>query len=69
MRHKLEMVTASHSVRSTTKPEKPSLSQVSENVPKKLEDNRRLLLEQQLGTFAVTFYFEVVKGKSVIVEW
>ena len=50
MRHKLEMVTSTHSVRSTAKPEKPSLSQVSNmNVPRKLEDNRRLLLEQQLG--------------------
>lgn len=50
MRHKLEMVTANHSVRSTTKSEKPSLSQVPNMTgPKKLEDNRRLLLEQQLG--------------------
>ena len=49
MRHKLEMVTANHSVRSTSKPEKPSLSQVPLERPKKLEDNRRLLLEQQLG--------------------
>lgn len=50
MRHKLEMVTANHSVRSTSKPEKPSLSQVPMGpMPKKLEDNRRLLLEQQLG--------------------
>ncbi|KAL0278610.1 UNVERIFIED_CONTAM: hypothetical protein PYX00_000382 [Menopon gallinae] len=50
MRHKLEMVTANHSVRSTTKSEKPSLSQVPNMTgPKKLEDNRRLLLEQQLA--------------------
>ncbi|KAK6643275.1 hypothetical protein RUM43_004780 [Polyplax serrata] len=50
MRHKLEMVTANHSVRSTAKPEKPSLSQVPNMAaPRKLEDNRRLLLEQQLA--------------------
>ncbi|KAF4520562.1 hypothetical protein B566_EDAN011115, partial [Ephemera danica] len=52
MRQKLEMVTANHSMRSTTKPEKPSMLSMSENpqrVVKKLEDNRKLLLEQQLG--------------------
>jgi len=49
MRNKLEMVTSTHSVRSTNKPEKPSLSNVSGPQPKKLGDDRRLLLEQQLS--------------------
>lgn len=52
MRQKLEMVTSNHSMRSTTKPEKPSLLPMKEQKSvKKLEDNRKLLLEQQLGTF------------------
>ncbi|CAB3362581.1 Hypothetical predicted protein [Cloeon dipterum] len=50
MRQKLEMVTANHSMRSTTKPEKPSLLPMKEQrAVKKLEDNRKLLLEQQLA--------------------
>ncbi|XP_046399408.1 unconventional myosin-XV isoform X2 [Ischnura elegans] len=55
MRQKLEMVTSNHSLRSTTKSEKPTLQVLkmkdeSVNRPvKKLEDNRRLMLEQQLA--------------------
>lgn len=50
MRQKLEMVTSNHSMRSTTKPEKASLLPMKENKSvKKLEDNRKMLLEQQLG--------------------
>jgi len=52
MRQKLEMVTSNHSMRSTTKPEKPSLLPMKEQkAVKKLEDNRKLLLEQQLGQY------------------
>ena len=56
MRSKLELVTANHSLRSTTKTEKPALSLLNNMQPNgqqrtvsKLEDNRKLLLEQQLG--------------------
>lgn len=52
MRYKLEMVTSTHSVRSTNKPEKPALPNMNPP-PKKIEDNRRLLLEQQLGSLIV----------------
>ncbi|GLH06473.1 Unconventional myosin IC [Gryllus bimaculatus] len=51
MRTKLEMVTANHSLRATNKPEKPGVipSKRDDKPVKKLEDNRRLLLEQQLA--------------------
>ncbi|XP_059488254.1 unconventional myosin-XV isoform X5 [Neocloeon triangulifer] len=51
MRQKLELVTANHSsMRSTTKSEKPSLLPMKEHkAVKKLEDNRKLLLEAQLA--------------------
>ncbi|KAJ1528092.1 hypothetical protein ONE63_008008 [Megalurothrips usitatus] len=58
MRSKLELVTANHSLRSTTKTEKPALSLLNNMQPNggppqrtvsKLEDNRKLLLEQQLA--------------------
>nr|CAD7264058.1 unnamed protein product [Timema shepardi] len=53
MRSKLEMVTANHSVRATNKPEKPGVLPIKKDESpqrpvKKLEDNRKLLLEQQL---------------------
>ncbi|XP_069684999.1 unconventional myosin-XV isoform X8 [Periplaneta americana] len=58
MRTKLEMVTANHSLRASNKPEKPGVipSKRDDSSPssphrpvKKLEDNRRLMLEQQLA--------------------
>ncbi|CAG2054867.1 unnamed protein product, partial [Timema podura] len=54
MRSKLEMVTANHSVRATNKPEKPGVLPIKKDESpqrpvKKLEDNRKLLLEQQLS--------------------
>ncbi|XP_076621995.1 unconventional myosin 10A isoform X4 [Colletes latitarsis] len=48
MRQRLEKVTANHSVRSTKTAEKPALPREDGKV-KRLEDNRKLLLEQQLG--------------------
>ncbi|KAJ8681733.1 hypothetical protein QAD02_017525 [Eretmocerus hayati] len=48
MRQRLEKVTANHSVRSTKTTEKPALLRDDGKV-KRLEDNRKLLLEQQLG--------------------
>jgi hypothetical protein len=48
MRQRLEKVTANHSVRSTKTSEKPALLRDDGKV-KRLEDNRKLLLEQQLG--------------------
>ncbi|XP_026670463.1 unconventional myosin-XV [Ceratina calcarata] len=48
MRQRLEKVTANHSVRSTKTAEKPALPRDDAKV-KRLEDNRKLLLEQQLG--------------------
>ncbi|KZC05600.1 Unconventional myosin-XV [Dufourea novaeangliae] len=48
MRQRLEKVTANHSVRSTKTTEKPALPREDGKV-KRLEDNRKLLLEQQLG--------------------
>ncbi|XP_029046871.1 unconventional myosin-XV isoform X2 [Osmia bicornis bicornis] len=48
MRQRLEKVTANHSVRSTKTNEKPALPREDGKV-KRLEDNRKLLLEQQLG--------------------
>ena len=48
MRQRLEKVTANHSVRSTKTSEKPALPREDGKV-KRLEDNRKLLLEQQLG--------------------
>ncbi|KAK2585066.1 hypothetical protein KPH14_008582 [Odynerus spinipes] len=48
MRQRLEKVTANHSVRSTKTTEKPALPRENGKV-KRLEDNRKLLLEQQLG--------------------
>lgn len=50
MRQRLEKVTANHSVRSTKTTEKPALPREDGKV-KRLEDNRKLLLEQQLGIF------------------
>ncbi|XP_062707917.1 unconventional myosin-XV [Aedes albopictus] len=44
MRQRLEQVTAGHSVRSTS-----TRSDRAERVPAKLEDTRRMILEQQLG--------------------
>lgn len=50
MKHKLEMVTANHSLRSTTSKPRP---QAMNNMPTppagKLDTDRRLLLQQQLG--------------------
>lgn len=48
MRQRLEKVTANHSVRSSKTSEKPALPRDDGKV-KRLEDGRRLLLEQQLG--------------------
>lgn len=52
MKHKLEMVTANHSLRSTTSKPRP---QAMNNMPTppagKLDTDRRLLLQQQLGEF------------------
>ncbi|XP_023316209.1 unconventional myosin-XV isoform X2 [Trichogramma pretiosum] len=48
MRQRLEKVTANHSVRSSKTSEKPALIRDDGKV-KRLEDNRKLLLEQQLG--------------------
>ncbi|XP_012225060.2 unconventional myosin-XV isoform X1 [Linepithema humile] len=48
MRQRLEKVTANHSVRSTKTTEKPALPREDGKI-KRLEDNRKLLLEQQLG--------------------
>ncbi|XP_043281933.1 unconventional myosin-XV isoform X2 [Venturia canescens] len=48
MRQRLEKVTANHSVRSTKTTEKPALPREDGKV-KRLEDNRKLLLEQQLA--------------------
>lgn len=50
MRQRLEKVTANHSVRSTKTAEKPALPREDGKV-KRLEDNRKLLLEQQLGNY------------------
>lgn len=52
MKHKLEMVTANHSLRSSTSKPRP---QAMNNMPTppaagKLDTDRRLLLQQQLGT-------------------
>ncbi|XP_055533492.1 unconventional myosin-XV [Wyeomyia smithii] len=47
MRQRLEQVTAGHSVRSTS-----TRSDRTERVPSKLEDTRRMILEQQLGGIA-----------------
>lgn len=44
MRQRLEQVTAGHSVRSTS-----TRSDRTERIPAKLEDTRRMILEQQLG--------------------
>lgn len=54
MRQRLEKVTANHSVRSTKTAEKPALPREDGKV-KRLEDNRKLLLEQQLGNEAVLY--------------
>ncbi|KAK0083093.1 hypothetical protein PV325_009335 [Microctonus aethiopoides] len=48
MRQRLEKVTATHSVRSTKTTEKPALPRDDIKV-NRLEDNRKLLLQQQLG--------------------
>ncbi|XP_074098878.1 unconventional myosin 10A [Cotesia typhae] len=48
MRQRLEKVTANHSVRSTKTTEKPALPREDVKV-NRLEDNRKLLLQQQLG--------------------
>lgn len=62
MRSKLELVTANHSLRSTTKTEKPALSLLNNMQPNgpqrtvsKLQDDRKLLLEQQLGKTSLIF--------------
>ena len=61
MRQRLEKVTANHSVRSTKTTEKPALPRDDGKV-KRLEDNRKILLEQQLGIFdETTFLLRVVK--------
>lgn len=60
MRQRLEKVTANHSVRSTKTAEKPALPREDGKV-KRLEDNRKLLLEQQLGNY-ILFRF-VIKLK------
>nr|CAD7423406.1 unnamed protein product [Timema monikensis] len=61
MRSKLEMVTANHSVRATNKPEKPGVLPIKKDESpqrpvKKLEDNRKLLLEQQLYNCATLLF-------------
>ncbi|XP_049851037.1 unconventional myosin-XV isoform X4 [Schistocerca gregaria] len=51
MRSKLEMVTANHSIRASNKPEKPAVlpaKREDARPVRKLEDNRRHMLEQQL---------------------
>lgn len=61
MRQRLEKVTANHSVRSTKTAEKPALPREDGKV-KRLEDNRKLLLEQQLGNY---IFFFTLKSKKV----
>lgn len=53
MRQRLEKVTANHSVRSTKTTEKPALPREDGKV-KRLEDNRKSLLEQQLGNLILS---------------
>lgn len=50
MKHKLEMVTANHSLRSTTgKPRPQAMNNMPTPPAGKLDSDRRLLLQQQLG--------------------
>lgn len=49
MKHKLELVTANHSLRSTGKPRPPAIPNMQGNQTGKLDSDRRLLLQQQLG--------------------
>lgn len=53
MKHKLEMVTANHSLRSTTgKPRPQAMNNMPTPPTGKLDSDRRLLLQQQLGECA-----------------
>jgi len=61
MKHKLEMVTANHSLRSTTsKPRPQAMNNMPTPLPTagKLDTDRRLLLQQQLGKKTI---FEIFK--------
>ncbi|XP_065213017.1 unconventional myosin-XV isoform X2 [Planococcus citri] len=49
MKHKLELVTANHSLRSTGKPRPPAIPNMQNNQTGKLDSDRRLLLQQQLA--------------------
>lgn len=60
MRQRLEKVTANHSVRSTKTTEKPALPREDGKV-KRLEDNRKLLLEQQLGNYPLLINLTVYR--------
>ena len=56
MKHKLEMVTANHSLRSSSSSRPPPLPMPNMTPPAKLDSDRRLLLQHQLG-----YYFNMVK--------
>lgn len=56
MKHKLEMVTANHSLRSTSS-RAPALPLPNMNPPAKLDSDRRNLLQHQLGMF-MSFSFQ-----------
>lgn len=49
MKHKLELVTANHSLRSTGKPRPTAIPSMQSGQTGKLDSDRRLLLQQQLG--------------------
>lgn len=51
MKHKLELVTANHSLRSAGKPRPPAIPNLQSSQTGKLDSERRLLLQQQLGKF------------------
>lgn len=51
MKHKLELVTANHSLRSTGKPRPTAIPNMQSGQTGKLDSDRRLLLQQQLGKF------------------
>lgn len=65
MRQRLEKVTANHSVRSSKNSEKPALPRDDCKV-KRLEDNRKLLLEQQLGLYFFLSHTKLSKCKTKI---
>ena len=70
MKHKLEMVTANHSLRSTTsKPRPQAMNNMPTPLPTagKLDTDRRLLLQQQLGNkicLNIKIFHERDKGCS-----